>query len=256
MIDRKVLAAVILAFALVFPQVRLAAADPITFAAGKVKSVFASGREETVLSENARIVTGDIEISAAEIRLYGNKQRFIEGSGNIAIHDSKRNINLTGDVLFFDRDTEILKVTGNTVMEDFDNDMLVRGGMLESRNKDNITIIQVGVRVFKKDIVARSEMLVYRRDDDMVELTGLPFVTKKKDEYKASTITIDLKTEEIQLMGKVQGTVQSKSDEGTSAAPAPTAKPDAGATQDATAADQAAADQAAAQLPPPAGGGQ
>ena len=145
-------------------------------------------------------------------------------------------MNLSGDVVFFDRDSEILKVTGNTVMEDFKNDMLVRGGILESCNKENISIVQVGVRVFKKDIVARSEMLIYRRDEDMVELTGLPFVTKKKDEYRASTITINLKTEEIQLLGRVQGMVQAKNDApaaspGPSATPAPAASPSPPASQ-------------------------
>ena len=202
-------------------QFALWASDPITFSAAKVRSVFASGREETVLSGNARIVTGDIEIKAGEIRLYGNKQRFVESSGLVTIRDAKRDVNLSGDALFYDRDSEILRVTGNTVMEDFKNDMLVRGGLLESRNKDNVTIIQMGVRVFKKDIVARAEMLVYRRDDDMVELTGLPFVTKKKDEYRASTISINLKNEEIQLIGKVQGLVQAKNDP----APASSATP-------------------------------
>ena len=221
---------------LVTPLLPLAASDPISFSADKVRSIFASGREETLLSGHAWIKTGDIEIRAGEIRLYGNKQRYIESTGTVTIHDAKRQVNLSGDVVFFDRDSEILKVTGNTVMEDFKNDMLVRGGILESRNKETISIVQVGVRVFKKAIVARSEMLIYRRDEDMVELTGLPFVTKKKDEYRASTITINLKTEEIQLLGRVQGMVQAKNDApaaspGPSATPAPAASPSPPASQ-------------------------
>ena len=214
----------LVAAVVLLPLAQLWASDPISFSADKVKSIFASGREETQLSGKAWIKTGDIEIKADEIRLYGTKQRYIESNGSVSIHDSKRQVNLAGDSVFYDRDSEILKVSGNTVMEDFKNDMLVRGGMLESRNKDNISIVQVGVRVFKKDIVARSEMLIYRRDDDMVELTGLPFVTKKKDEYRASTITINLKTEEIQLLGKVQGTVQAKNND--AASPGPSASPE------------------------------
>lgn len=183
-------------------------ADAITFSAQKVKSVYAAGRESTQLSGAARINTGDITIESDSIELFGAKQRYIECKSPVAIHDAKRNIDLRGDALFYDRDSDILKVTGNAQLEDYKNDMLVRGGMIESRNKDNVAIVQVGVRVFKKDIAARSEMLVYRRDEDKVELSGLPVVYKKKDEYRASVIGIDLKTEEIQMTGRVQGSVQ------------------------------------------------
>jgi len=196
---------------LAFGTTGLYGADPITFSAQKVKSVYAAGKEKTLLVGNAHIQTGSIAINSEEIVLHGSKQRYVESTSPVFIHDGKRNLDIRGDSLFYDRDTDILQISGNAQLEDFKNDMLVRGGILESRNKENIAIIQVGVRVFKKDITARSEMLLYRRDDDLVELSGLPVVYKKDDEYRASTIIIDLKTEEIQMTGKVQGTVQTKS---------------------------------------------
>jgi lipopolysaccharide export system protein LptA len=223
-VPRQVLPVILLLCLL--PLCSLWASDPISFSADKVRSVFASGREETILTGHASIKTGDIEIQADAIRLYGAKQRYIESTGSVSLRDNKRQVNLAGDGVFYDRESEILKVNGNAVMEDFKNEMVVRGGILESRNKENISIIQVGVRVFKKDIIARSEMLVYRRDEDMVELSGLPVVNKKKDEYRASIITINLKTEEIQLTGRVQGNVQAKND--NSSSPAASASPQAG----------------------------
>ena len=199
----------------------LAAADRISFSAQKVRSVYAAGREQTLLVGNAHIQTGEISINSEEIILHGSKQRYVESKGPVFIHDGKRNLDIRGDSLFYDRETDILRLSGNAQLEDFKNDMLVRGGILESRNKENIAIVQVGVRVFKKDISARSEMLLYRRDDDLVELSGLPVVYKKEDEYRASTISINLKTEEIQMMGKVQGVVQTKSGK----SPAPSGMP-------------------------------
>ena len=190
--------------------IALSAADTITFSAQKVKSTYAAGKEKTQLIGGAHIQTGNITINSEEIELSGAKQRYVQSKGAVFIHDGKRNLDIRGDSLFYDRETDILQLSGNTQLEDFKNEMLVRGGILESRNKENIAIVQVGVRVFKKDIIARSEMLLYRRDDDLVELSGLPVVFKKDDEYRASTITIDLKTEEIQMTGKVQGTVQTK----------------------------------------------
>lgn len=190
--------------------ISLSAADTITFSAQKVKSVYAAGKEKTQLVGSAHIKTGNITINSEEIELSGTKQRYVECRGAVYIHDAKRNLDIRGDSLFYDRETDILQLSGNTQLEDFKNEMLVRGGILESRNKENIAIVQVGVRVFKKDITARSEMLLYRRDDDLVELSGLPVVFKKEDEYRASAITINLKTEEIQMTGKVKGTVQTK----------------------------------------------
>jgi len=188
----------------------LSFAGSITATAQKSKVVYAAGREKTLLIGDAQIVTSDFVIKSEQIEMYGSKQRYIETKTPVFIHDSKRNIDIRGDSLFYDRETDILKISGNAQLEDFKNEMLVRGGILESRNKDNIAIIQVGVRVFKKEISARSEMLLYRRDDDMVELSGLPVVYKKNDEYRASIITINIKTEEIQMTGKVQGTVQTQ----------------------------------------------
>src|ERR1035437_7869511 len=137
--------------ALAIELVGVYGADPITFSAQKVKSVYAAGKEKTLLVGGAHIQTGSIAISSEEIVLHGSKQRYVESSGPVFIHDGKRNLDIRGDSLFYDRDTDILQISGNAQLEDLKNDMLVRGGIMESRNKENIAIVQVGVRVFKKD---------------------------------------------------------------------------------------------------------
>ncbi len=187
-------------------------AEPIKFTAGKVRSVFASGREQTVLSGKARIVTGTFEIQSEEIVLYGKNQRYLETNARVVIVDTEKGLNLSGNQLFYDRDTDILTLRGNTMLEDFKNNMVVKGDILEHRNKENITNVQIGVRVFKKDITARAENLVYRRDQDLVELSGMPVVFKNKDQYKASQIAINLENDEIRLLGQVQGKIESTND--------------------------------------------
>jgi lipopolysaccharide export system protein LptA len=47
----------------------------------------------------------------------------------------------------------------------------------------------------------------------MLELSGLPQVFWKKDEYKAAKIIMNLKTEEITLVGDVSGSIVSESKE-------------------------------------------
>lgn len=213
----------IMTVSLVLLLVSYVFADSISFSAGKVRSVFASGKEETVLSGNARVVTGKIEILAAELRLSGKNQRYVESSGHVSIRDGERELTLQGDSLFYDRDEDILRIRGNAIMEDFKNEMVIRAGVIENRNKENLALVQVGVRIFKKDITARAEAVIYRRDKKTVELSGLPVVYKNRDEYRASSISIDLDTDEIQLIGKVQGNVQTKSS--PSPSPSPSASP-------------------------------
>jgi lipopolysaccharide export system protein LptA len=93
------------------------------------------------------------------------------------------------------------------------------------------------VRIFKKDIVCRSEFARYQRDKKILELSGMPWVSKGGDVYQAARITINLDTEEISLEGSVQGTLEDKGKstpdtKGTGASPdAPTSK---GAAPDST----------------------
>ena len=89
----------------------------------------------------------------------------------------------------------------------------VKGGFIENHDKDEITIIQIGVRLLKEDMICRSEFARYFRKDDILELSGLPVVFWKGDEYKATKITINLDTEEISLEGEVRGSITSEDEE-------------------------------------------
>jgi hypothetical protein len=97
-------------------------------------------------------------------------------------------------------------------------------------------------------------MARYFRDEDRLELSGLPVVNWKGDTYRAARINVDLKSDRIQLEGAVSGEVsyeEKKQGEGAAppGAPAP-GKPGApvGAPQDAP----APAAPASGPAPPPA----
>ena len=53
--------------------------------------------------------------------------------------------------------------------------------------------------------MCRAEFAKYWRDRKILELTGMPWVSRKGDEYRAAKITIDLDTEEIVLEGEREG---------------------------------------------------
>ncbi|HUX52228.1 MAG TPA: LptA/OstA family protein [Spirochaetia bacterium] len=183
------------------------AVTDIQFSADQLDSTLAKGNEHTTLVGNARVHTKNTEIHADRIELYGTDFRYAICTGHVDVVDSERNIHLTGDTFFYDRQTEIARMEGNAVMEDMKNEVVVKAGFIESRGQENVVLIQIGVRIFKKNVVARSEFAIYHRDTDKLELSGMPVAYYKGDEYRAGRISIDLKTDDISLEGQVSGQI-------------------------------------------------
>lgn len=181
--------------------------DTFTFSGDSMTTVLARGKERTVLTGNAVIISDETEIRGDEIILYGEDSRFAQCSGGVEVIDTVKGIYLQSENLFYDRDRDLSRVEGYAEMEDQKNELIVKGGYLENFGKDDITIIQIGVRILKEDLACRSEFARFRREEEILELSGMPYVFWKGDEYRASRITINLKTDEIKLEGEVQGTV-------------------------------------------------
>jgi lipopolysaccharide export system protein LptA len=68
-------------------------------------------------------------------------------------------------------------------------------------------VFQVSVRLFKDDMVCRSEYAVYNRREKLLDLTGFPVVYKKDDEFHADQIRVDLNTDDVMMEGSVTGTI-------------------------------------------------
>lgn len=213
-----------------------------TYSGDSMNTVLAEGNQQALLSGHARVTTEDLRITADQILLFGKDFVYAQATGNVHVVDSKRGLDLTSDRLFYDRDRKIARVTGNAIMADVKNELVVKGGFIEDRDTDKLTLVQIGVRILKKDLVCRAEFAKYWRDKKLVELSGLPWVSRRSDVYQAERITINLDTEEISLEGEVQGTIQSekkeqpqaKSGEGpgqqTAPAPGSTAAPQPAST--------------------------
>ncbi|MFP4644874.1 MAG: hypothetical protein ACLFM0_11010, partial [Spirochaetales bacterium] len=186
-----------------------AAAD-LEIESDRWNSVFADGRERTVLSGNARVRSDRFNITADEIELYGDDFRYVRSSGSFRIEELERGLVLTGGSLFVDRERDLMRVEGSAEMEDRENELIVRGGFLEFRGEEELTIVQIGVRILRDDLVTRSEFARYRRDADELELSGLPRIVWRDDEYSASRIVVDLDTDEINLRGEVQAELRTE----------------------------------------------
>jgi lipopolysaccharide export system protein LptA len=184
-------------------------ADTFRFTGNRMSTSLAKGKERTLLRGEARIKSDQTEISADEIEIYGKDFQFAECRGNVVARDSKKKLFITCDTLRFDRINNNLLAAGNAYMEDEDNEIIIRGHRLENRDKEDLVIIQIGGRIIKKDLAARAEFTTYRRGVNTLELSGMPVLFWKKDEYRATRIMMNLDSEEITLLGAVTGTIVS-----------------------------------------------
>ncbi len=185
-----------------------------TFSADSTTANLAEGKEFTLLSGNAEVTADDVLITAGEIKLYGDDFQFAEVGGRFKALDLKNDFSLEGDRLFYDRQEKLLRAEGNVVMQDSQNDVVIRARFLESKEDGKFMVVQLGVKITKKEeLSARSEFLTYYRETEILELSGFPYALWKDDEYSAERVSINLDNDEVHLEGKVKGTISTRNTE-------------------------------------------
>ncbi len=195
------------------PVLRLAASATLVFSADRTESVFAEGRERIVLRGNARVESDEFVITGDEIEIYGEDQRYVRSFGRVVVLDLENDLYLTSDHFFLDRDSDYLRAVGNAYMEDRANDLVVKGATIQNWNDLDLTEISVNVRILGEDYTTRSQFARYRRNTEILELSGTPEVFWKGDEYRATRIRIDLARDEIEFVGDVRAVVRRREDE-------------------------------------------
>lgn len=188
-------------------------ADSFQFSGDRTEIVLAEGRERTLLQGNARVISADFTLEADEIELSGTDFRYAETRGGVRVTDAARDLTITADSLRFDRETENSRATGNITVDDRENELIVKGGYLETREGGDLLFMQIAVRVLQDDLTARAQFLRYFRLEEVLELSGFPVVYWKGDQYRATRIILNLDTEEIEMQGQVEGSVFVERDE-------------------------------------------
>lgn len=196
-----------------------ALAQSFSFSADSMTGSMVSGRERVVLKGRAKVVSDGMIISADAMELYGLDFRYIECTGSVSVQDDGRGIYLSTGHLFYDRAEKLARLTGPSVMEDRENGAVIKGNFIEHDDKRQTAIIQINVRIIKDDVVCRAEFARYDRASSILDLSGSPWVRKGSDEYRASSIRINLDSDDITLSGSVSGSVSSTTPTAPSATP-------------------------------------
>jgi lipopolysaccharide export system protein LptA len=166
--------------------------------------------QRTVLSGNAILSSETLSLRADKIEIVGENFDYAYCTGEVRVRDTEKDIFLRSDLLFYDRKMDYVRAEGNAVMEDYQNEVVAKGGIIETWNKEDLVTIQIGVRIAKEEMISRCEYARYDRSSNMVRLTGIPVVYKNDDVYEATTIRVNLENDEIILEGDVKGTFVSE----------------------------------------------
>lgn len=178
-----------------------------TFGSDNMTASFAEHDKRSTLSGNAYIKTDNLDIFSDTITLYGKDYRFADCIGNVKIHNNKENFTIDAEKLLYDNDKKEATVTGNAVMNDVDNEMIIRGDFIKSYEETSITIIQVRVRIITEDLICRSEYAQFNSETNRLVLSGDPIVYKGDDLFQASRIEINLDNNDITMKGRVKGSI-------------------------------------------------
>lgn len=183
-------------------------ADTFTFKADKMSGNKATGKEATILTGNAEVRSDNLLLKADRIELLGKDNNLIDCSGAVWGNQEEKGIFFRSDRMIYDRDKKIAYLEGNSTLEDKKNEVVARGRYIEYNENSEITVFQISVRLFKNNMVCRSEYAVYRRDEKLLDLSGYPVVYKNNDEFRADRIRVDLDTDDVIMEGSVAGSIK------------------------------------------------
>jgi lipopolysaccharide export system protein LptA len=183
-------------------------ADTFTFKADKMSGNKATGKETTILIGNAEVRSDNLLLKADRIELLGKDNNLIDCSGSVWGNQEEKEIFFRSDKMLYDRDKKIANLEGNSTLEDKKNEVVARGRYIQYDENSEITVFQISVRLFKNNMVCRSEYAVYRRNEKLLDLSGYPVVYKNNDEFRADRIRVDLDTDDVIMEGSVAGSIK------------------------------------------------
>ena len=195
------------AAALLFSLSAFCHAEKITFTANKMSGVAGNKNSVTVLKGNAKVNTKTMIINADYIELSGKDFRMIKAEGNITGKNTESNLDFKCGKLLYDRETKIATLENNVNLVDNDNDVVAQAQIIEYNQDSEVAVMQIKINLTQKDNVCTSAYAIYRKNEQILEMSGNPKIVQNGDTFRAQVIKLDMDSQEITLSGKVKGSV-------------------------------------------------
>ena len=184
-----------------------AASSKITFSASSMQGSIKEGQNSTSLTGDAVVTVDTMEIKAERIEIYGKDYRYVKATGAVKGEDKDKGFNFSSNFMQYDREKEVATFLGSTELNDTKNDVSITSERIEYNQKAETMLMQFDVKILRKEITCTSMFALYNRKNSALSLTGSPVVTKSKDTFRATRISVNLDTEDISLEGRVSGNV-------------------------------------------------
>lgn len=193
--------------------------DTVTFSGDSMQGRVSSDKtsnslkeNSTVLSGNASVQTSTMTIKADTIELCGDDFNLIKARGNISGNNFESELEFKADLLEYNQDTKVVRLSGNVELVDVKNEVTAKAQVIEYDQNSDVAIMQVQVELKQKQNVCTGAYSIYRKKEQMLELSGNASVQQSDDLFRAQSIKFNMQTEEIVMDGNIRGKVTSKSE--------------------------------------------
>ena len=192
---------------LILSLTSFAFAEKITFSANKMSGVAGNKNSITTLKGNAKVNTKSMDINADYIELSGKDFRMIKAEGNVVGKNTESNLDFSCGRLIYDRETKIATLENDVKLTDIDNDVVAQAQIIEYNQDSEIAVMQIKINLTQKDNVCTSAYAIYKKNEQILEMSGNPKIVQNGDTFRAQTIKLDMDSQEITLSGRVKGSV-------------------------------------------------
>lgn len=182
-------------------------AEKITFSADSMSGTVGDKSDSTTLTGEAYVLTDTMEISADVISMSGKDFRYIDASGAIKGKNSESEMEFTCGRMKYDRETKIAQLMDNVTLTDTKNDVQAKAQMIEYNQDKDIAVMQIDIQLKQKDNTCTGAYAIYRKGEQMLELSGNAQIQQGNDTFRAQEITLNLDSQEITLDGRVKGSI-------------------------------------------------
>lgn len=181
--------------------------EKISFSANSMSGTIGDKSDSTTLSGEASVITESMEIYADSITMTGENYRFIEAFGNIKGVNLESELEFTCGKLKYDRETKVADLSEKVSLKDTKNDVEAKAELIQYSQETDIAVMQIDIELKQKDNVCNGVYAVYRKKDQMLELSGNAQIKQGSDTFRAQEITLNMDSQEITLDGRVKGSI-------------------------------------------------
>lgn len=186
-------------------------ASSISFYGGKTSVSLEEGNKTVSLTGGAGVTSENIKLTSDEIFIYGEDYRYVRCSGSVSVLDTQREISLTSQNVWYDREEKVMLSDGWIEIEDKKNEARISGARVEYNEQSSLITIQMKASIEQDTdkglLKCSSDIIEYNADEQVLRMRGNAVVKWGEDSYSASVITVNIDTEEIELQGSITGEI-------------------------------------------------